>query len=71
MSKRAKTNRICTYTGFEDQEDEFADLRTVSLLKHASRVNRNDRVRNSARRDSDNRENGSGREKNLRRSERI
>lgn len=71
MSKRAKMNRICTYTGFEDQEDEFADLRTVSLLKHASRVNRNERVRTSARRDSDNRENGTGREKNLRRGERI
>ena len=71
MSKRAKTNRICTYTGFEDQEDEFADLRTVSLLKHASRVNRNERVRNSVRRDGEKRENGTGREKNLRRSERI
>ena len=71
MSKRAKTNRICTYTGFEDQEDEVADLRTVSLLKHASRVNRNDRVRTSVRRDSDKWENGTGREKNLRRSERI
>ena len=71
MSKRAKTNRICTYTGFEDQEDEFADLRTVSLLKHASRVNRNERVRNSVRRDGEKRENGACREKNLHRSERI
>ncbi len=71
MSKRAKTNRICTYTGFEDQEDDFSDLRTASLLKHASRVNRNDRVRTSARRNCENRENRAPHEKNLRRNGRI
>ncbi|MBO5693784.1 MAG: hypothetical protein J6S98_00100 [Lentisphaeria bacterium] len=71
MSKRSKTNRICIYTGFEDQEDVFPDLRTASLLKHVSRVHRNERVRTAVCRDREFRKNGGHHEKSCRRFERF
>ena len=45
MSKRGMTNFICSCTGFEDPEEDFSILRSAGVLKHISRVKRNDRVR--------------------------
>lgn len=59
------------YDHESETETDFSCRLTASAFKHASRVNRNDRVRNSVRRDGEKRENGACREKNLHRSERI
>lgn len=67
MSKCARPNRQNTHTVFEDPENE---LQALPLLKHASRIKRNTRVRLPRFR-SDAGESGHHTGKNFRREERF
>lgn len=63
--------KIYDFAGDIESEFEFSCRYSTSTFKHASRVQRHERIRTAACREHEYRKNGDHHEKNLRRVERF